>query len=293
MNVVVHGNCQAGAIAFLLKPHFAHWQITSLEVHNCDISEAAMLAYRDSIKTADLIFYQPVSNNYRNAKFLDTSFILENARPSTMMICYPSIYYFGYMQGYAVLKDGKGRINAPHDTEVLLPVVAGMLAGHDDEAIVARTLDPDLLSDAAIDAFHRKGIAELARRETEAETPVPVSQYIEANRFERKCLYTFNHPFRPLLADMLNRAFARLCIGVRVRDNAYDPMQFVRMPALPAVARSFRETASETDFHSFGTTMTREQYVRATLAALRDRPVERLAELYAPHAAEWEAMLAT
>lgn len=291
MKVVVHGNCQSGAIRYLIKEKAPFSDVYALEVHKCDIGEAAEAEYASRLREADLVLYQPVSDTYRNASFLGTNFVTSTARPGATMVCFPSIYYHGYLQGYCQ-PDKNGGVLGYRNSNPPVAMVESILAGEDDASVMSRLNSEALIPEAGIRAYHEACIGELRRRENEAGVLVPVSDYIDANRFERKVFHTVNHPYRCLVAHMMNRILKEIGIPVVIEEEGPDPLAFTRVPCVPAVGKSFAETEKERIFFADSSGMSRDEFYGATLDILRQYETPKLERMYAANKKMWMSMTA-
>ena len=289
MKVVVHGNCQSGAIRYLIKELAPFTSVYALEVHKCETDEAAEAEFASRLREADIVPYQPVSDKYRNAPFLGTSFVTATARPGATMVCYPSIYYHGYLQGYCQ-PDKNGGVLGYRSSNPPVAMVEGILAGDDDVSILEHLNSETLIPEAGIRAYHQACVEELRRREKEAEVLVPVSDYIDANRFERKVFHTVNHPYRCLIANMMNTILKEIGVPVTIAEEGPDPLAFTRVPCVPAVGKSFAETEKERIFFADSAGISRDEFFQASLSILRQYETAKLDRMYAANKKLWVSM---
>lgn len=78
MKILFYGNCQVGAIRNIMTKTLQNHKVTLIL---CWIENIDKNYFIDKIKEANIIITQPINPNYRNTDYLDTEFILKNAKP--------------------------------------------------------------------------------------------------------------------------------------------------------------------------------------------------------------------
>ena len=91
--ILFYGNCQTNAIMATLNLSRTKYITKQIECHTTDVDGPTFLKY---IKVSDVIVTQPINDNYREKHYLSTSFIIENARPTTRIIIFDSCYFNFY-----------------------------------------------------------------------------------------------------------------------------------------------------------------------------------------------------
>jgi Polysaccharide biosynthesis enzyme WcbI len=146
MRVYVHGNCQAPAIAYLIRQQHADWDIASYEVFSEKIINE-IDRYHHYVETADIIICQPVQDGYRDRIDLSSDWVRASAKPSVQFVIFPSLFFDGQLVGCR-----STRIPAYgmpyHDALFVHLVVSGV----DLPDITKILLADDLYSDAFIEA---------------------------------------------------------------------------------------------------------------------------------------------
>lgn len=96
MNVLFYGNCQIHVIQMVLnldRKIFPTQVI--LTCYNTDVSEHDM---QICVQSSDVVIMHPISDNYRDKKYLSSSYIIYNCKPSCKIImvnnCHFDFYYF-------------------------------------------------------------------------------------------------------------------------------------------------------------------------------------------------------
>lgn len=210
---VVHGNCQAGALAALLagSPTFA-WQVVRVPpVH--ELTAADLPAYDALLASASLLVSQPVRSGYRGLP-LGTEEVAGRLLPGAQVVTWPVIRDAGLHPWQAIVRAADGA--EP-------PIVPY----HDLRTLTGRTpVEPDLV--AAAD--HSRG--ELARREARS-CDVAVSDLLPG--LGADAVHTINHPGNALLVALAGRVQAHLGAAPDAADPGRVLLGGVRAPLEPEV----------------------------------------------------------
>ncbi len=283
MKLAIHGNCQTWPFHDILKSVLPMWDIESFQVHLVKNEPDDLARYERAFTEADIIICQPVGDGYRGMECLSDSWIRSAAKPATPVVSVPSLYYPGYFAGFAVLQDAEGLVASYESHESVLPLVAGILSGDDDDAILARLMDEGLFDSGAVMKEHDRSIQALRRREIEGKLDVTVSFYLEEHFASCQLFHTHNHPARPVIAYVIRQVLAALSLDIGVPDKGPDVLGYYHIPALPTVATTFQEQPENACLYANGKALERPVHYRQCIADMRTHAVPRLERLFAQH----------
>lgn len=198
--VVVVGNCQAGALEMMLsinEEFTKRFEFVSFPpVH--EIPDAMVPQLHRAVADAAVVIPQRVQEDYRDGIGLGTETLASIAGSATV-VRWPSVYWAGYFPDLFYLRDAEGQpvVDGPfdyHDRTILEAYDSGI-----DVADVCRLLeDPERPSDAQ--AWAANATAELDIRSQDCE--VKVASFI-SSRFRNELLFfTMNHPSNHLIGFM-------------------------------------------------------------------------------------------
>lgn len=172
MRIYVHGNCQAPALAEILKQALPGACIDAIQVHLFTSEDAP--GHLERLANADLLLLIPLAPTYRG-EAIGSSWMAENRKPGASVLMWPSIYFRGDQPASFTVGDLMSE-SAPY---VDGTVVAEFLAG--------APLPPP--SDSEIRTIAEGSLAELCRREQEGGL-VPISDMIAEDYGRRKVFHT-------------------------------------------------------------------------------------------------------
>lgn len=107
--ILFFGNCQPLAIMTCLnldESYITHYL-------PCHISTINKEEFRTLIKEQDIIITQPISDNYRDLDYLNTTFILNNT--NGIVIIFPSCYFKFYYPDLTYMKHNDNILHEPSD----------------------------------------------------------------------------------------------------------------------------------------------------------------------------------
>ncbi len=198
--VVVVGNCQAGALEMMLSTNeefTKRFELVSFPpVH--EIPDAMVPELHRAVANAAVVIPQRVQEDYRSGIGLGTE-TLARIAGSAIIVRWPSVYWAGYFPDLFYLRDAEGQpvVDGPfdyHDRTILEAYAAGI-----DVAGVCRLLeDPEQPSEAQ--AWATNATAELEIRGQDCE--VKVTSFIASKFREELLFFTMNHPANHLLGYM-------------------------------------------------------------------------------------------
>lgn len=195
--VVVVGNCQAGALELMLNTNEEFTKrfefVTFPAVH--EIPEEMVPELHRAVAKAAVVIPQRVQEDYRDGIGLGTETLASIAGTVTV-VRWPSVFWAGYFPDLFYLRDAKGQpvVRGPfdyHDRTILEAYSSGI-----DVAETCRLLeDPDRPSDAQ--AWAANATAELDIRGQDCE--VKVTSFIASTFRDELLFFTMNHPANHLL----------------------------------------------------------------------------------------------
>jgi Polysaccharide biosynthesis enzyme WcbI len=231
--IAVLGNCQAQMIEGLFLTASPGLEVDRLPP-NFELGEAHRADISARLAQADIIFAQRVAADYPQAWLRTVE--LKAAFPGRV-VSWPNIYFDGYSPDVQyVYLDGWGKLQSPLEDYHLARLIACHKAGR--SAAEAMALLTSHEADSAEDPF-RDSLDRLRARE--AETDIPISDFLEERVREQRCFYTPNHPYTIVLSEMCRRlahaaglAFDRTAAA----GFGYD-LDRIYLPAYPAVVRRY------------------------------------------------------
>lgn len=279
MRIYIHGNCQAPAMASLIREVASDHQVASREVFSLDL-EADRDDFFDDISNADIIFTQPVSSGYRGVEWLGSDWIYSAAKSSAQIFTFPVVYHRGMLPQCFPLPGLYQSRLAYHDAHAL------------DYYLRGRTVQEFLFDSSKIDFLPARfalaealdSTLELLRRERAARVDAVVSDILAERQQLGQPLFVVNHPERAVLASLTNKllhlANAPFSVNVEGRE-LLD--QFV-FPPYVSVLRAIRHSGQgvRTDRARFDQTdEPREVFFEKVFKSYRDHGEAVLAEAMA------------
>lgn len=226
LNIYIHGNCQAPALSALISETMGeNVLVTSNQVYSID-TETEKDNFTKTIKNADIIFTQPVSENYRDVEWLSSSWIRENCRQDATIITFPVIYHRGQLPQCFPLSRFHGGKLAYHDVHA----IDYFLRGRTTVDFIADTSRSDFLSKEFVEAETWRSTLELMRRESQALVDIQASDIIALALGSDQPLLTVNHPARSILAAVANRLLSKVGFSEQVSPTGQPVLDEIIMP---------------------------------------------------------------
>jgi hypothetical protein len=227
-NILFYGNCQVGAISDIMKKTLKNYKITIIL---CWLENIDKNYFLDKIRESDIIITQPINQNYRNTDYLDTGYILKNAKPKTKIIIFPSLYFnFYYFDlTYKILNDNDILRN-PSDYHYNIIINN---YNENNNMIINNINNIDLKSKEELESFALSSIEELKKRENEIIEYnnifkcylINISSYINNNYKTKLLFYSMNHPTKHIFHYIIEKIINILNIA-DYNDYNVDPLAF-------------------------------------------------------------------
>ena len=263
--VIVWGNCQAPALASLLRAPLATAGLEVLTVPTVFEATAAEVAWvRDEVTRAALLVTQPIRDEYRHAG-CGSEQLAAMLPDSGRAVRLPSVVHTGWFpyQANAHDEDG-GRVDAPlveyHDLRLLAAAAEGASA----DEVLERW--PVTAAADGIRAAAAASVAELQRRE--AGTDVLASDLVDAP----DALFAMNHPSNGVLATLARRVLDHVGVDAPVDVPQREFLGAVRTPLEPHVVAARGEGTARPDWVVRREPVSWEAVVRAQSELYAARP---------------------
>jgi len=201
--LLFYGNCQVWAIKETLNLPSIHSEIVMC--WDTTLDENHM---KELIQKADIIITQPIQDNYRNLPYLSSSYMIQNARPTTKIIMFDSCYFdFYYVDLTYKMINGK-MLEAPHDYHYT-SMIENYKQLSVDTYIEKYIENPTLFTPEQLEQRAETSLQELYRRYLQTKELYPTVWVITSYEFIRDhykdqlLFYSMNHP--------TNYVFQNLC----------------------------------------------------------------------------------
>jgi len=216
--ILFYGNCQTGAVMETMrgpKSSFPIHENTQMTHIFCVDTPYTEEEFRRIIEQSDVIVTQPIHDNYRDVHYLSTKYIVEKARPETIIILFPSLWFNFYYPdynyyNYFVLSEGKHlEIPTSYQYHTLLNYYLEKKKTL-DEFMTDCVDNPHFFSPDELEDKARTSIQELRRREEELvinstnrlrfiHVIQTCSDFIEEHYKKTLLFYSINHPTNILI----------------------------------------------------------------------------------------------
>lgn len=275
MIIYLHGNCQATALALMMREILPpNYVIKNCEVFNVELEQGRETSI-ENIQQADIIITQPVSDNYRGVEYLSSSWLNKNRREQSRFITIPVIYFNGQTPNSFTLKEIHGAHLSYHDAHA----IDYFLNGKTVDELIADTNASDFLPAEFVRSESFLSFTDLSRREKAFNCDINVSDIIINCLSDAQPLYTINHPSRKVLTDLCNRILSHLEIEQRIDLDGTDYLDhFIVAPYVSALlAHNNRGAAIRLDEYKFdGAWHSRTNYFNKVYDSYRQIGAESL-----------------
>lgn len=232
MKVLYYGNCQPGALKLILEQPFKELNVEHIIIE-CWMDNIEETSFLYTIQTSDMIFTQPIVDNYKDKSYLSTNYILKNAKANAKIFILPSIYFdFYYFDQMYKWKNNEmfGEPSPYHYGKMI-----DTFHYNQDKTYFMETYynnknfktKPELLKIA------NESILELRKRENMMKeylskhkyvTILTVSEYIEAWYQKALLFYSINHPTNHVFHYLCNKILSKLQIPYKTINLTIDPL---------------------------------------------------------------------
>ena len=193
VNIIVFGNCQADALANILKRGLpkSRYKVAFLSNNPRTGGMKGTNKTFSKIVKSDILIYQPLGEQHGK---LSENFIRKAARPKTDLIAFPYIFNSGmYSLGHAPMQE-KHEYGYVFGEEIIL----SLLRKHSINTVLEEYKNARI--DFNLMQRFKECNDEMGRRESSAE--IKITEYILDNYKNSKLFLTHNHPTTKLLREI-------------------------------------------------------------------------------------------
>jgi hypothetical protein len=230
LKLIIPGNCQAQLLEAMFATATPSVSVTRLEPA-FRMREERKDEVLQAMADADFIFAQRTSDDF----FLPwlTPGGLRAAFGAKCLI-WPNIYFDGYFPNTQyIYKHGIGKLSSPLQDYHLAPLISAHRLGKSVEGAVKEIEQLAAAGDACFEA----SFTELEQREQDVD--VAISDFLRAGASRRRVVYTPNHPYNDVLAELGARLGREA--GIAFDQDAAAGIRYVLdriyLPAFPSIVK--------------------------------------------------------
>lgn len=192
----------------------------------------------DNLPYLDLLFIQPISDNYKNNHLLSTKHILSKINDKCKVIMIPVCYFNFYYPNVIYLKTNKQEYTQYYHDKHLLELYLTKSHNIKDEYKKIMN-DTNIYSKDYLEYIASSSIDELIKREHEminkykVNTIITISNFIKTNYKTSLLFYTRNHPHNILLRYIMNEI--QKIINISMDEFTDDPFLIKHPPIFNSV----------------------------------------------------------
>jgi tetratricopeptide (TPR) repeat protein len=236
MKIYIHGNCQSILLRGLLAEQFPQWQIRNRQVH-VDTEFADHSSYIRDLEEADVILSQPISAGYGPDGSRSLDFVKSHARPGATVMTFPSLFFRAQFPEWYYLNGPAGRFNSVGMAYHNVHIIAAILNGETCPRLIKRLMSPDLYTEAFVREFQQDSIAELQKREQEANIDIVASDVFAERCGQAEVMNAINHPRRTVAHVLANRVLKQLGYAGSIQAEGVEYLPLPRIVVSPSVSR--------------------------------------------------------
>lgn len=241
-NYAIIGNCQASALNYFLESNttfknnyncMGTYYVPDLKLEELDD------LYQNILPKLNIIFIQPIKDDYRRNFKFSTKSMLMNINKNCLVVLFPSCYFSFYQPYIKALSHEKYKkeLKEPswfnHDIEL----VRIFLYAKSNEEIISNYFhlvnSPSFINKKFLENSFRNNIAELVKRENEYPKYVPsiansvlhikLSKFISENYKKKLLFYSFAHPTKYTYNFLANTILQFLNTPLQNYPDYLDP----------------------------------------------------------------------
>lgn len=203
MKIAILANCQARPLATLIAEIQPEIQISTLGIVHLlrDHDEAE---YEQALHDADFIIAQQVAANYP-CQFVTTARLREKYGEKVLSIV--NLYYAGFNPEIMYMRLQGGTLGGPLGDYHLKSVAHSWMSGDSISKCIENCSDIEFNKNL-FEGVAEQSLLELKRRE--AETSIPIVDFIEQHQSVSKLFHVMNHPVNDLLIEYAKRIVTQL-----------------------------------------------------------------------------------
>lgn len=202
--VLIFGNCQANAISKTMNLDKDHYEIY---VELCYLTKIEKEEFTNIITKCDIIITQPISDNYRDVDYLNTSYIIENARENCNIFIFDSCYFDLYYPDLSYIEYNSSRIKQPIDYHYKhmidcyknnVPIKQYIKDYVNNENFLSYE-ELELIANDNFDRLKKRSMSYIEKYSKENVLFITTYEYIYENYKDKLLFYSVNHPTKYLL----------------------------------------------------------------------------------------------
>lgn len=233
--VVLVANCQARPIATLLNQNYEVEITDKIIVHLAKDNDFER--YEQKLESADYIISQFINKTYP-CEFVRTQNMQEKFQNKLILI--PNLYYRGYTPDLRYIRiKGKPTLDGPLGDYHSQTIFNAWAKGDDPIATLKTYNSTDHWEQNYCD-IASESLQDLQKREENLD--ICISDYINRMKSSEQLFFTFNHPSRPLLDELIRRIAKKMELNVTssIPNQQYEPLGRFQAPIHPFVKASLQ-----------------------------------------------------
>jgi hypothetical protein len=229
-NILFYGNCQPGSLYEIMRDGLKKYKIS---VVLCWADTKIDKNYFTSlIQNSDVIITQPIQPNYNNVDYLNTEYVLTNAKKTAQIFIFPSLYFDCYYPDLTYYHNNDKLLREPSDYHYN-KLIETYCEGKDKNYFIEhyfnnltyKTVDDLLLT-------VNNSLEELEKRENTCDKYmeiipckiIKIMSYIKNNYKQKLLFYSMNHPSKYLFQYIAKIIFTDLDIDTHLINYNVDPL---------------------------------------------------------------------
>ena len=229
MRIYFHGNCQAIASAKMWREAFPDDEVNANEVHT--LEAASMADYERTVRRANVIFTQVISDDYRDEPRLSSRWLVNEFGSTAQVVKFPVLFFQGQTPQSFYLREVENYKSGYHDVHVADAAVRGIDQGQAIHTILSKAF----LSERHVLRVFTASIEETCRREEVGEIDIRIGDLYSSLGRNHLIFNTFNHPSRIMLARLLERMAYAIGRCALFAEVGQDHLANVMIPPYPSV----------------------------------------------------------
>jgi hypothetical protein len=242
MKILFYGNCQQEALMKVL--HVTNSDIICTYIP-CHLTEQNEEEFCETIIQQDMIVTQPINTLYRDKTYLSTSFVIQNAKSSTKVIVFPSLYFNFYQTDLIYYQVEGKNLSVPIDYHHAHILQYFSSSKSFDTFLSDVVHNENLYTNEYYDKLSNTQLEELEHRENKFKSVnekdnlyfISVVDFIKQNYKEKLLFYSMNHPTKYMLHFLAETVLRFVNMESISIDYDIDPLDNI----IPILYRSLQK----------------------------------------------------